>query len=130
MKQAPRRRSVTFALLALACAGHAWETGRLYDFPQMPLIGESGRTDTAWYFDSTKNADSVYARLAIPVREGGWSGLERDTTDPTGHTFWTVNDRGLNVAHEVGGRADKVFPFPGYHPQAAAGQVSNGRHRR
>lgn len=126
MKQAPRRRSITFALLALACAGHAWETGRLYDFPQMPLIGESGRTDTAWYFDSTKNADSAYARLAIPVREGGWSGLERDTTDPTGHTFWTINDRGLNVAHELGGRADKMFPFPGYHHKLLRVKIENG----
>lgn len=114
------------ALMAVAGAGHAWETGKLYDFPQMPLIGESGRSDTAWYFDSTKNADSVHARLPVPVREGGWSGLEPDTSDPTGHTFWTVNDRGLNVAHELGGRADKVFPFPGYHHKLLRVKVEDG----
>jgi 5'-nucleotidase len=115
MKSNTIARRTCLAMLAVAGASHAWETGRLYDFPNMPLIGEPGRTDTAWYFDSTKNVDSVFARLPIPVREGGWSGLEPDTTDATGHTFWTINDRGLNVAHELGGRADKVFPFPGYH---------------
>lgn len=107
-------RTVLLALGA-ATASLAWLPGKLYDFPEMPLIGESGRADTAWYFDSLRNADSVYARLPLPVREGGWSGLEPDTTDATGHTFWTINDRGLNVAHELNGRADKVFPFPGYH---------------
>lgn len=107
-------RTVLLALGATTAA-LAWSPGKLYDFPETPLIGESARTDTAWYFDSVRNADSLYARLSIPVREGGWSGLEPDTTDATGHTFWTINDRGLNVAHEVGGRSDKVFPFPGYH---------------
>jgi 2',3'-cyclic-nucleotide 2'-phosphodiesterase (5'-nucleotidase family) len=126
MKNHSNATRAWMALLAVASAGHAWQTNLLYDFPQMPLIGEAGRTDTAWYFDSTKNADGVYARLAVPVREGGWSSLERDTTDPTGHTFWTINDRGLNIAHELGGRADKVFPFPGYHHKLLRVRIENG----
>lgn len=115
MKPRETTAGILRVLLVCAIAGHAWETNKLYPMPRnMPLIGEAGRSDTAWYFDSLKNADSLFTRLSVPVREGGWSALERDTTDPTGHTFWTINDRGLNVAHEVGGRSDKVFPFPGY----------------
>lgn len=107
--------ATTAIALAAATIANAWQLDKLYDFPTMSPIGEAGNGDTAWYFDTLKNDDSVFARLTIPVREGGWSGLALDTTDPSGHTFWTVNDRGLNISHEMNGRADKMFPFPGYH---------------
>lgn len=107
--------ATTAIALAAATIANAWQFDKLYDFQTMPLIGEAGNSDTAWYFDTLRNADSAYPRLTIPVREGGWSGLELDTTDPTGHTFWTVSDRGLNIAHEKNGRNDKIFPFPGFH---------------
>lgn len=107
--------ATTAIALATATIAFAWQSDKLYDLPEMPLIGEPGSDDTAWYFDSAKNADSIYPRLTIPVREGGWSSLEKDTTDASGHTFWTINDRGLNVSYEGGDRNDKLFPFPGYH---------------
>lgn len=117
------RRALSLCLGATALAA-AWQPNTLYPFPEMPLLTAPGRTDTGFYFDTVKT-DGVYKRLALPMREGGWSSLERDTTDPTGHTFWTINDRGLNVGHEVNGRNDKVFPFPGYHHKLLKVKVEN-----
>ncbi|MEN9355614.1 MAG: hypothetical protein RL318_2939 [Fibrobacterota bacterium] len=48
-------------------------------------------------------------------REGAWSGIARDPSDPTGKTFWAVNDRGLNIPLDEPGKDGKGFPFPGYH---------------
>jgi len=115
------RRTSLAALLA-ASSGMAWQTNTLYHMQTTPLLSEPGSSDTAYYFDTAKT-DGAYKRLPVAMREGGWSSLERDTTDPTGHTFWTVNDRGMNVAYELGGRTDKVFAFPGYHHKIARYKV-------
>ena len=124
MNKHPNTRRILGLCLGVTALAAAWQPNTLYPFPQMPLIGEAGRTDTGYFFDSVKT-NGVYKRLTVPMREGGWSSLERDTTDPTGHTFWTVNDRGLNVANEPTGRTDKVFPFPGYHQKLVHLKVEN-----
>ena len=126
-KSDPYRRALGLCLAAAAAAA-AWQTNTLYAFPDPPLIGESGRSDTGFFFD-TATTDGVYRKLSTPMREGGWSSLELDTTDPTGHTFWTVNDRGLNVAHEPSGRTDKVFPFPGYHQKIVRFRIEGSEAR-
>ena len=103
----------------------AWEYDTPYPMPTSHRMGESGRPDTAWYFDTVATLGK-YARTPAAVHEGGWSGLERDTTDPTGHSFWTVSEGGLAVSRESGGRNDRLIAFPGHHQKLARVVLSGG----
>lgn len=75
--------------------------GTILEFPSLPALA-SGR-DTVRFLDGTA------------VHEGGWSALARDPLDSTGRTFWTINDRGLNIPLQSADLEAKVFPLPGYH---------------
>lgn len=100
------------SLVAGAC--QAWKYDTPYFMPAPRLVGEAGRSDTAWYFDTvlTKGA---YARTGTMVHEGGWSGLEFDPSDSTGSSFWTISEGGLVVSRENSTRNDRIVAFPGYH---------------
>jgi len=104
--------------LGLGSGAGAWQVDVLYRMPEARLVGEAGRGDTAWYFD-TVAALGKYGRTSVAVREGGWSGLEVDSADPTGSSFWTVSEGGLAVSRESGGRNDRLVAFPGYHQKLA-----------
>ena len=93
---------------------HAWKYETLYLLPAPRLAGEAGRTDTAWYFDTLLTAGR-YARTSVTVHEGGWSGLELDTSDPTGSSFWSIQEGGLATSRENATRNDRIVAFPGHH---------------
>lgn len=112
-------------LAAFAPVLFAWEYDKPYPMPTTHRMGELGRPDTAWYFDSVASLGK-YPRTSTPVHEGGWSGLERDTTDPSGHSFWTVSEGGLAVSRESGGRNDRLIAFPGHHQKLARVALSGG----
>lgn len=112
-------------LAAFAPALFAWEYDTPYPMPTSHRMGEAGRSDTAWYFDTVATLGR-YARTSSIVHEGGWSGLERDTTDPTGHTFWTVSEGGLAVSRESAGRNDRLIAFPGHHQKLARVVLAGG----
>lgn len=107
------KRALGLALWLGSWAG-AWQYDVLYRMPDLLVIGEPGRADTAWYFDTVATLGR-YARTAVAVHEGGWSGLEVDSADPTGASFWTVSEGGLAVSRESGGRNDRLVAFPGHH---------------
>lgn len=108
------------ALLTVALAwtlAPAFQYGVPYPFKTQPLLAEPGRADTGWYFASSKTG-GVYLRTTTIMREGGFSDLALDPSDPTGHTFWTVQDRGLATSYEDDQSDDtafKMFAFPGHH---------------
>lgn len=112
-------------LAAFAPVLFAWEYDKPYPMPTTHRMGEAGRSDTAWTFDTVASLGR-YPRTNTPVHEGGWSGLERDTTDPTGHSFWTVSEGGLAVSRESGGRNDRLIAFPGHHQKLARVVLSGG----
>lgn len=97
------------ALLALPAILCAWTPGvplRWRNPP--PLRAPSG--DTLWAFD-TVQTESVYKKVE-PIREGGFSDLILDASDPTGSTFWSLSDRGPVVGLASRG---KVYPAGNYH---------------
>jgi len=106
---------ISFLLISLLVPSlHAWKYETLY-FVQAPrLAGEKGRTDTAWYFDTVATGGR-YARTSVPVHEGGWSGLELDNTDPTGSSFWSIQEGGLATSRETAVRNDRIVAFPNHH---------------
>lgn len=109
---------------ALAGTASAYEFNKLYTFKTQPLLGGKGGPDTAWYFAADTNGAGKYPRTNVPMREGGNSDLFRDASDASGQTFWTINDRGVNVAYEPsGGSTFKVFPYPNYHHKLTRFQV-------
>lgn len=112
-------------LALLAPALFAWEYDTPYLMPTTPRMGEAGRSDTAWTFDTVATLGK-YPRTSTMVHEGGWSGLERDTTDPTGHSFWAVSEGGLAVSRESAGRNDRLIAFPGHHQKLAHVVLSGG----
>lgn len=112
-------------LTAFAPVLFAWDYDTPYPMPTSQRMGEASRPDTAWYFDSVATLGR-YPRTSTVVHEGGWSGLERDTTDPTGHSFWTVSEGGLAVSRESGGRNDRLIAFPGHHQKLARVVLSGG----
>jgi 2',3'-cyclic-nucleotide 2'-phosphodiesterase (5'-nucleotidase family) len=107
------------ATLGTAIRADAWEFDKLYTLKTTPLLGAAADSanpvDTGYFFSRDSLSDGSYPRTSIPMREGGWSDLAVDPTDATGSTFFTVNDRGLNVAHASGGKDFKVFAYPNYH---------------
>lgn len=96
----------------------AFQHGVPYTFQAQPVLAEPARADTGWYFAAQKTG-GVYPRTSTVMREGGFSDLIPDSSDQTGHTFWTVQDRGLAVSYKGddadGDTAYKVFAFPGHH---------------
>jgi DNA-binding beta-propeller fold protein YncE len=58
-------------------------------------------------------ADTVPTLSTTLIREGGFSDLVKEpgSTD----IYWTINDRGVNVAHEPTGKNFKVFYSPEYN---------------
>src|SRR5690554_1629681 len=95
----------------------AFQYGVPYTFQTQAVLAESGRTDTGWYFAARPDG-GTYPRTATVMREGGFSALISDSSDATGHTFWTVQDRGLNASYDAEGASDtayKIFAFPGHH---------------
>lgn len=97
-------------------AAPAFQHGVLYTFKTQARLSEAGRADTGWYFAASKTG-GIYPRTTTMMREGGFSDLVLDPSDATGHTFWTVQDRGLAVSYEddnSGDTAFKVFAFPGH----------------
>ena len=123
-------RFVSLAALAaslffgtVSTTAQPYDYNKLYTFKQMPLLGGVGGPDTAWYFAADTVAGK-YPRTTVPMREGGTSDLFRDVSITTPHTFWTINDRGVNVAYEPAGKSVfKVFPYPGYHHKLLKVQV-------
>lgn len=110
------KRVVPLAMLAWSFAA-AFQYGVPYPFKTQAVLSEPGRADTAWYFAAAKTG-GVYLRTTTIMREGGFSDLALDPTDATGHTFWTVQDRGLAASYEdaqSGDTAFKIFAFPGHH---------------
>ncbi len=106
-----------FWFMALPLAAFAFEYGVLYTLKVQPVLAEPGRADSGWYFAARKTG-GVYPRTTTVMREGGFSDLTLDPSDATGHTFWSVQDRGLAVSHDAPGSGDtsyKIFAFPGHH---------------
>lgn len=107
------------SLTSLPAAG--FQYGVPYTFRAQPVLAEPGRADTGWYFAAQKTG-GAYPRTATAMREGGFSDLLFDASDPSGHTFWTIQDRGLAASYDGDGDANadndtayKVFAFPGHH---------------
>lgn len=104
-----------FLLLSLAAGTiWSWTYETPYRMPAPRLAGESGRSDTAWYFDSVA-VGGKYARTGVVVHEGGWSGIEFDPSDTTGSSFWSISEGGLITSRENPARNDRLVAFPGYH---------------
>ncbi len=100
----------------MALGTWAWEYDKAYRLPSLPLLGERGSADTAFYFYGDKSGTpKTYPRTAIPVRLSGFGALERDPSDTTGSTFWVLDDRGLSTAYETSTFKARVFAFPDYH---------------
>jgi len=95
------RRLVLLLAISFLPAVSGDRNCQIIEFPELPSL--------------TSGGDTVRFLGHAPVREGGWSALTRDPLDPTGRTLWAVNDRGLNIPLESGGREIKVFPAPAYH---------------
>jgi len=103
-------------VVALSSQTEAFQYGKLYPFKTQPRLAEVGRTDTGWYFAASKT-NGIYPRTTTMMREGGYSDLTLDPSDATGHTFWTVQDRGLAATYETNNTGDtafKMFAFPGH----------------
>jgi len=112
-------------MLAHLCA-FGWEMGKAYSVPAMSPIGESGRTDTAYYFEANKSGSpKTYARTSIAIRESGFGAMLLDTADPSGNTFWLLNDRGLATSYQTSTLDAKVFPYPNYHQKLVKVRVQD-----
>lgn len=55
------------------------------------------------------------------VREGGLSDLTLDASDPSGRSFFAINDRGPNMAKD----GVAAFPFPRYHQKIFRFRLGN-----
>lgn len=116
---------ILLLLLGSSSLCAAWTYDTPYEMPSSSLVGEAGRSDTAWYFD-TLASSGTYPRTGTPVHEGGWSGIEIDPSDSTGSSFWTVSEGGLVVSRETTKRNDRIVAFPGYHQKIAHVVLSGG----
>lgn len=116
----PVSRRIALVPTLLACAtgiAAAFTPGTLYTLKTQAILSEPGRTDTGWYFNADASG-GTYPRTTTPMREGGLSDLVLDPSDATGHTFWSVQDRGLATSYDAPGSGDtayKIFAFPGHH---------------
>lgn len=109
------RRLALFSLVSAALASAAaFDYNKLYTLKTTPILHSVGKLDTAFIFAAAA-VGGKYARTNVPIRDGGASDLFRDPSDPTGLTFWSVNDRGMNTDYQPASQDYKMFPFPGYH---------------
>ena len=99
---------------AVALAAPAFDYNKLYTLKTMPILHSVGQSDTAYIFSATA-VGGKFPRTNVPIRDGGASDLYRDPSDPTGTTFWSINDRGMNVDYQPVSQDYKEFPFPYYH---------------
>jgi hypothetical protein len=116
MPLASRLLASLVVLVSTAAPLWAFQYLTLYTFKAQPRLAELGRADTGWYFAGSKTS-GIYPRTTTMMREGGFSDLVLDPTDATGHTFLTVQDRGLAVSFEnnnTGDTAFKIFAYPGH----------------
>lgn len=119
-------RSASMALLALIPASPllGWSLDRAYPIPELPALAAPGRTDTAWAFAADKSGTpKTYPRLSIPLRLAGFGALARDPSDPTGTTFWALDDRGLATAYQNTSIEGKILAFPDYHQKLVRFQL-------
>lgn len=108
-----------FLLLSLLVPSvNAWKYDTPYPLPAPRLVGEAGRSDTAWYFDTTATAGR-FARTNLAVHEGGWSGLELDPSDSSGSTFWSIQEGGLATSRENSTRNDRIVAHQSHHQKLA-----------
>lgn len=99
------------ALLIAAVRSGAWQTGTDYSLRSAPLVRSASHPDPLTSLDSSKSS-GAYPSSGIAVREGGFSSLWKDPTDATGHTFWSVTERGPVASW---GETGLGFPLPDYH---------------
>lgn len=100
----------------IAAAGAGWECEKAYRLSAMPALAEAGRSATPFYFAAEKTGSpKTFAKTSISVRLSGFGALARDPDDPTGSTFWTIDDRGLSSVYENGSIEARVFALPDYH---------------
>ncbi len=112
---------------AMASSTGAWEFDKAYALPEMPVLAQSGGLETPFFFATEKTGSPKnYARLATPVRLSGFGCLARDPDDPTGSTFWTLDDRGLSSAYETSSMKARVFALPDYHHKLVKLKVDGG----
>lgn len=105
----------------------AWEFDKAYPLPDLPLLAEPGSGDTAFAFATEKTGSpKAYARTSVPLRISGFGCLARDPSDPTGSTFWTLDDRGPSVPYESGTTKARVFALPGYHQKLVKWRLEGG----
>lgn len=112
---------------AMASAVGAWEFDKAYALPELPVLAQSGGSETPFYFATEKTGSpKSYARLATPVRLSGFGGLVRDPGDATGSTFWMLDDRGLSSAYETSALKARVFALPNYHQKLVKMRLEGG----
>lgn len=113
-----RKPRVSKALLALLPATGAlgWSLDHAYPIPELPSLAAAGTRDTVWAFAAEKSGTpKTYPRSGIPLRLSGFGALTRDPSDPTGATFWALDDRGLATAFQTTSLEGKIIALPGYH---------------
>lgn len=118
-----RAASILPGLLLLAGASQARKLEHAYVMPEVALLADPAGSEPFHLFES-KPWPSCAPTATLAV-EGGWSALELDPSDPTGSTFWSINDLGMAVSHEAGGRNDRVVAFPGYHQKIVRFRVTD-----
>lgn len=112
---------------AMASVAGAWEFDKAYALPELPVLAQPGGLEAPFYFATEKTGSpKSYARLATPARLSGFGCLARDPDDPTGSTFWTLDDRGLSSAYETSSLKARVFALPGYHHKLVKLKVDGG----
>ncbi|MEN9355615.1 MAG: hypothetical protein RL318_2940 [Fibrobacterota bacterium] len=97
-------------LLALRTAC-AWQTDIDYSLRGAPPARSASHPDAVISLDSGKTSGK-WLPSAVPILEGGFSGLWKDPADPSGHTFLSVTERGPVASWGGSGLA---FPMPDYH---------------
>lgn len=102
--------AATFLLIAAPWSG-AWQTGIDYSLRHAPPVRSASHPDSLTSLDSSKSS-GTYPTSGVAVREGGFSSLWKDPSDATGHTFWSVTERGPVASW---GETGLGFPLPDYH---------------
>jgi len=102
--------AATFLMAAAPWSG-AWQAGIDYSLRNAPLVRSASHPDSLTSLDSSKSS-GTYPSSGVAVREGGFSALWKDPSDATGHTFWSVTERGPVASW---GSSGLGFPLPDYH---------------
>jgi len=106
------RTALAATLLLIAAPWSvAWQTGTDYSLRNAPPVRSASHPDSLTSLDSSKSS-GTYPSSGVAVREGGFSSLWKDPSDATGHTFWSVTERGPVASWGSNGLG---FPLPDYH---------------